>query len=102
MKKALMLGLAIAVAATTFGQAKKERKETTPPAPVVTDSTLFKVELDVKSWINQINGLEYVKYQLKKSDLPAREVSYITDSLIVPLQTIISTQVNKQLPKKKD
>lgn len=47
-------------------------------------------------WQNRLTHLNYVVNRLRQSDLPSRDVSFMTDSLISPLMQDIYVQVMKQ------
>jgi hypothetical protein len=65
---------------------------------------LYRVEGDINFWVQATNGLEFTKNNLKTSDLPAKTVTLINDSLLTPLQAEISRQVQLQInaEQKKD
>ena len=63
------------------------------------DTKPYKVELPLEAWQQHLNGLSYIQAQLRQSDLPSKQVAFITDSIIAPLQKDIVTQVQAQLPK---
>lgn len=86
----LFLGIIIATAAITW--ALPERKQ--PPK-------LYPVSLTIEEWSAKINYLEYVKNSLRKSDLPSKEVALITDSIIIPFQNQIATQIQSQVAQEK-
>jgi hypothetical protein len=60
---------------------------------------LYPVSLTIDEWSLKINYLEYVKNSLRKSDLPSKEVALITDSILIPFQATITSQVQAQLAK---
>lgn len=57
----------------------------------------YTVTLPLDKWSNYVNGLEITKQQLRNSDLPAKQVTYITDSILTPIQISISQQINATL-----
>lgn len=57
----------------------------------------YTVTLPLQGWIQVTNNIEITKQQLRKSDLPSRDVTYICDSLLTPLQSTIGQQVNAQI-----
>lgn len=63
------------------------------------DNDNYKVELPLQAWQTHLNGLAYVQSQLANSDLPAKQVKFMTDSIFAPLQKDIVNQVKTQLPK---
>lgn len=58
---------------------------------------MYKVEGDLNFWIRATNGIEITKNNLKTSDLPAKTVTLINDSLLTPLGNEIARQVQAQL-----
>jgi hypothetical protein len=87
----LFLGTIALVSVITFhlqAEYKKEHKQ--PPK-------LYKVEQSIEWWSRTINALEAAKTQLKQSDLPSKNVAYLTDSLMIPIQMEITKQVQDQL-----
>jgi hypothetical protein len=54
----------------------------------------YPVSQTIDEWIRHDRGMEYIKSRLKLTDLPAKEVTFITDSIITPLQLAIGSQVN--------
>jgi len=66
---------------------------------------VYKVEAPLEYWIQVSNGMEFTKNSLKTSDLPAKTVTMINDSLFTPFQEEIARQVKSQIAleeKKKD
>jgi len=55
------------------------------------------VKLTLEQWQKHLNGMQYINNVLINSDLPSRQVKYIQDSVIVPLQTDIINQVRPQI-----
>lgn len=64
----------------------------------------YSVSLSLQNWIQITNELDYIKSQLRQSDLPSKQVAFMSDSLLTPLQTTIGAQVNAQIQQetKKD
>ncbi len=64
----------------------------------------YKVEAPIEYWISATNGLEFTKNYLKSSNLPAKEVTLICDSILLPIKDEMFRQVQAQLDaeKKKD
>lgn len=62
---------------------------------------LYNVSLPLEEWSKHIQGIEITKIQLRNSDLPAKQVTYITDSILTPIQVSISQQVNATLAAEK-
>lgn len=88
----LFLGITIVASAITWAL----RAQTKPP----TEKT-YNVSLALKSWVQITQELEYIKSQLRQSDLPSKQVSYMSDSLLTPIQSAIGIQVNAQLEAEK-
>lgn len=57
----------------------------------------YNVSLPFDKWSNYVNGLEVTKQQLRNSDLPSKTVALLTDSLLTPMQSEISRQVQLQM-----
>jgi hypothetical protein len=57
----------------------------------------YTLSLSYNEWVKMSNGLQYTIERIRQSDLPARDVSLITDSVLVPLITHIGTQIPPQL-----
>ena len=57
----------------------------------------FKVELPLTKWQQHLNGLSYIGNTIVNSDLPARQVKFIQDSILNPLQEDIISQVRQQI-----
>lgn len=91
----LFIGILIAASGITLALETSNQK---PP------EKRYSVTLPLQNWVQITNELEYIKGQLKQSDLPAKQVAFMSDSLLSPLQSIIGTQVNAalQAEQKKD
>ena len=63
------------------------------------DNKTYKVELPLEVWQQHLNGLSYVQAQIENSDMTGRQIKFIRDSIIAPLQKDIISQVQTQLPK---
>lgn len=87
----LFLGITVAASAITWAlkaqQVKQEKK--------------YSVSLTKNQWIQLTQQLEFIKSNLRQTDLPSRNVAYISDSLLTPIQAIIGSQVNAQLEAEK-
>lgn len=57
----------------------------------------YSVSMTLEQWSARVNQLEYIKQQIRQSDLPSKQVALITDSVLSPMQNEISQQVQKQL-----
>ena len=57
----------------------------------------YRVEATVEFWNKTLNSLEVAKGQLKQSDLPSKNVTFISDSLLTPIEMEITAQVQAQL-----
>src|SRR5690242_1908122 len=91
----LFIGILVAASGITWALETSNRK---PP------EKKYSVTLPLQNWVQITNELEYIKGQLKQTDLPAKQVAFMSDSLLSPLQSTIGTQVNAQLQaeQKKD
>lgn len=78
---------------------------TSPPKQYFSDTTKpvvdkhYCVSLTAGQWQQNLNIIYYVAGKLRSTDLPSRDVMFITDSLLAPLQNEIIKQVTPQLPK---
>lgn len=61
----------------------------------------YSVSLPLNNWVQITQQLEYIKSQLRQSDLPSKQVAYMSDSLLTPMQAVIGSQVNTQLEAEK-
>lgn len=61
----------------------------------------YTVSLPLNNWVVITQQLEYIKGQLRQSDLPSKNVAYLSDSLLTPIQSVIGMQVNAQLEAEK-
>lgn len=84
----LFLGITIAVSAITW--ALKAQRVNLPEKS-------YNVSLPLNKWVEITQQLEFVKSQLRQSDLPSKQVAYVSDSLLTPIQSTIGIQVNAQL-----
>lgn len=57
----------------------------------------YTVTQSIEWWSHALNVLEAAKTQLKQSDLPSKNVVYMADSLMAPIQMEITKQVQDQL-----
>lgn len=57
------------------------------------------VKLPQNTWFGYLNGMNTIIYQLRNSDLPSRNVAFMTDSILIPMQNQIYLQLQKQLAK---
>ena len=57
----------------------------------------YKVELPMSQWNKHNNGFNAIAGYLRNSNLPAKDVSYIQDSILTPFQIELATQIGKQL-----
>lgn len=87
----LFLGITIAISAVTWAlKAQTKPKE-----------KIYTVSLPLNGWIQLTQQLDLVKTQLRQSDIPSRNVAFISDSLLTPIQALIGSQVNAQLEAEK-
>lgn len=64
----------------------------------------YKVEAPLEFWGQATNGLEMTKNYLKSSNLPAKEVTFFCDSILIPIKDEMYRQVSAQIAaeQKKD
>ena len=92
MKRALLfIATIVSVSVITLALRAEYKKEHQRPPK------LYKVEQSIEWWVRTINAIDAAKTQLKQSDLPAKNVAYLTDSLMIPIQMEITKQVQDQL-----
>src|SRR4051812_35157446 len=89
---ALFLGITIAISAITWALKAQQQR---PP------EKRYSVSLPLNNWVQITQELEYIKSQLRQSDLPSKQVAYMSDSLLTPMQAVIGLQVNTQLESEK-
>ena len=104
MKRVLLfISITVLVAAFTWAlNATAQLSSDIPQSPYLPKPfppKLYPVSLTIDEWSLKINYLEYVKNSLRKSDLPSKEVALITDSILIPFQATITSQVQAQLAK---
>ena len=94
----LTLGLCVFILSFT-GHGVKPVKyvnvDTVAPKPVKKYSVTYSSE----GWQERINWFSYIAQQLRRSDLPSKEVAFMTDSLITKFQIEIITQITPQIQK---
>jgi hypothetical protein len=88
---ALFFSIIIAITATTWVLKAQQR----PP------EKKYSVSLTLNNWVQITQQLEFIKGQLRQSDLPSKQVAYLSDSLLTPMQSLIGYQVNQQLDLEK-
>lgn len=71
---------------------------TTPSVARVYEDTPrhYLVSFTEQEWNQRLYSLEIIKSQLKKTDLPARDVSFMTDSILAKFQMEVIGQIKKQ------
>ena len=57
----------------------------------------YKVELTLQEWDAKLNQLEWIKQQIKLSDMPTRNSILVMDSIITPFAQQIVYQINMQM-----
>lgn len=88
MQKLLVFLVIIILTASITWMAKAQQK---PP------EKKYKVEQNINWWQHTIDVIEAAKTQLKQSDLPSKNVVYLTDSLLAPIQMEMTKQIQDQL-----
>ena len=63
----------------------------------VDPNKVYEVKLTLNEWSNKLQYLDIVKQQLRNSDLPSKQVAFISDSLLTPFQSEITKQIQFQL-----
>jgi len=58
------------------------------------DEKTYSFSQTLNDWVKTDRGLEYIKQSIRQSDLPSKQVAFITDSIITPLQAAIGNQIN--------
>jgi hypothetical protein len=84
---ALFFSIIIAITGTTWALKAQQR----PP------EKKYSVSLPLNNWVQITQQLEFIKSQLRQSDLPSKQVAFLSDSLLTPMQNTIGYQVNAQL-----
>ena len=64
---------------------------------VADEEKKYKVELPMSQWNKHNNGLNAIGSYLRSTNLPAKDVSYIQDSILTPFQMELSKQISAQL-----
>lgn len=87
--KRLVLFLSITMAASAITWALKAQQKT--------PDKRYSVSLTLNEWVLLTQKIDFIKNQLRQSDLPSKNVAYLSDSLLTPIQALIGSQVNAQL-----
>lgn len=91
-----IIGLSLSVCfwwgVDVWGQEKNQKKETPK----------YTVTLSVEEWNAVLNGLEATKNYLKTSNSPAKDVTYLGDSILTPIQQRFVAQINLQIQQQAD
>lgn len=90
MKRVLVFIAVITIVSGLTWALKAQQK---PPQPPKT----YSVTLTREQWSLVLNGLETIKNSVKVSNMPAKESTFISDSLITIYQTEFVRQINTQL-----
>lgn len=56
----------------------------------------YKVEQSIEWWNRALNAIEAAKAQLRQSDLPSKNVAFLSDSLLTPIQFEMTRQIQDQ------
>lgn len=62
----------------------------------------YSVTLTVEEWNAVLNGIEATKNYLKASTSPAKDVTYLGDSILTPIQQRFAAQINLQIQQQSD
>jgi len=92
MKKGIFIVL-MATATIWFLKAQIPPKKETPK---------YTVTMSLDEWQSVMNGIEATKNYLKSSTVPARDVTYLNDSILSPIQMRLAAQINLQLQQQID
>lgn len=57
----------------------------------------YNVSQTIDWWQHTLNVMEHAKTQLKQSDLPSKNVAFMSDSLLTPIQLEVTKQIQDQL-----
>ena len=76
------------------GMAFQTQQQQVPPKK-------YSVALTLPEWERYIQYQDYVKSQLRQSDIPSKQVAFIQDSLINPFQGELIKQLNAQITAEK-
>lgn len=94
MKRLQLFLAVIVIVSVSIWALKAQTKPKQPPKT-------YKVELTIEQWNGVLMGIENVKNRLKVSDMPAKEVTAINDSLLTLIQAEFTQQINVQLASEK-
>ena len=92
MQRLLVFLVIIILTASITWMAKAQQK---PP------EKKYNVSQTIDWWQHTLNVMEAAKTQLKQSDLPSKNVVYLTDSLLAPIQMEMTKQIQDQLNAEK-
>jgi hypothetical protein len=87
----LFLGITVAISAITWALPGRQQ----PP------EKKYKVEFTIVEWNHIFAAIEMSKSALKRSDIPSKDMVFINDSLMVPIQSAFVQQINLQLEAEK-
>lgn len=88
--KRVLIFLSILIATVSITLALQSQTKPQPPKT-------YTVALTPDQWNNVLSGLESIKNSVKVSNMPARESTFISDSLISIYQNEFIRQINKQI-----
>jgi Na+-transporting methylmalonyl-CoA/oxaloacetate decarboxylase gamma subunit len=88
MQRLLVFLVIIILTASITWMAKAQQK---------TPEKKYEVKQTIDWWQHTLNVMEAAKTQLKQSDLPSKNVVYLTDSLLAPIQMEMTKQIQDQL-----
>lgn len=77
-------GIIILISGVTLAIPRQEQKR-------------YKVEMTIQEWDARLSQLEWIKLQVKQSDIPSKNAVLIVDSVLTPLSQQIVYQINMQL-----
>lgn len=88
MKRVLVfLSIIVIVAFATWSLKSQIRQE----------DKRYKVEMTMPEWLAKLDQIEWIKLQIKQSDIPSKNAVFAVDSFLTPLTQQIAFQINMQL-----
>jgi hypothetical protein len=96
MKRIILFLGTIALVSVITMHLQAEYKQDKKEAP-----KLYRVELSIQEWNHVFAAIEMSKSALKRSDIPSKEMVFINDSLMGPIQSAFVAQINKQIDAEK-
>lgn len=105
--KQILVGLSILVLVSIILSFTGGVNNTQPPMldskDTIDQKKEYPVKMAVANWDKFYQGLSITASELRQSDRPSKNVAFLIDSVIIPLQQQIASQLQKQIaadPKK--